>query len=367
MANPLLRKASILAGALTGKVSFTGPDCVLISITDNCNFSCLNCRYHSSHTHSDTPYRPGVKRMPLELVRKIAAELKVIKPSVIIISGSGEPLLHPNLFEIIKLIKSTGSRIKLLTNGSLLNKATSTYLIDQGLDELRISLWAKNEKEFVANYPQTDPKYFQIIRENIQQISQLKQLKGRKNPTLCLHHPINRNNVESLGLLATLAQQWNLNEVSFSAVIPYPEVDQQSLLTEADIPQFRSSMRSLKGPFKELGIRHNIEQTVFHQEGGPTMTKLICCYNGWFQLRIQEDGLASPCNTCNIFVGNAHESSIEELWQGEKMQQFREKACTFRGLKEIARGGFCQYCCSYHVNRRIHRIVSRIPFIRAGR
>jgi len=363
----LIRKAAILAGAATGKWSFTGPDCVLISITDLCNFSCLNCRFHSSHTQRDTAYRPKERRMPLELVRKLAPELRAARAGIIVVSAAGEPLLHPELPEILKLLKTSGAKIKLLTNGSLLRESVAQLLIDQDIDELRVSMWAKDEEEFAANYPGTDLRFFAGVRENLKGLTEMKRAGGKTRPKLSIHHPINRNNFQNLHLLLPLAEELGLNEISFSALIPYPEVDQKSLLKEEDLPRLKTELFKLKGPLKERNIEHNIEETIFQQEAGAEMTRRIGCYNGWFQLRIQEDGEASPCNTCNIFVGNAHESTVMELWQGKAMQDFREKACTFEGLNDIAREGFCDFCSSYHINRKIHRIVSRLPFTRAGR
>lgn len=367
MLKTLVRKAAILLGATTGKYTFTGPDCVLVSITENCNFSCLNCRFHSAHTHGDSLYRPEIKEMPIALVRKIAPELKAAKVGIVVISGSGEPLLHRDFPEILKLLNTTGARIKLLTNGSLLDSTKANVLLDQGIDELRVSLWAKTLDEFKANYPNTNPAFFQKVTSNIKQIAQLKEARGLQKPKLSIHHPLNRNNFGNLEYLPALAEEWGLDEISFSALIPYPEVDQQSLLTDADMPKLHEAMKALIRPLQQRNIGNNIDQTLFQQQFGAKMVNCIGCYNGWFQLRIQEDGLASPCNTCNIFVGNAKESTVLELWRGRKMQEFRERACTFEGLSEIAQDGFCDYCSSYHVNRKIHRIVSRIPFTKAGR
>ncbi len=294
-------------------------------------------------------------------------ELKEAKVGIIVISGSGEPLLHPHFNDIVTSLKSTGAKLKLLSNGSLLTPDKAKFLLEQELDELRISLWAKTPQEFMANYPDTKPEFFNKIIDNIKHMASLKKERNSKKPKLSIHHPINRNNLSNLHLLPSFAQELGLDEISFSALIPYPEVDQQSLLQKDDLPHFKSELNKLKKPFKELNIHSNIDQTIFQQEFGSEMVDCVGCYNGWFQLRIQEDGEASPCNTCNLFVGNAHNSTIMELWRGDKMQNFRERACTFNGLKQIASDGFCEYCSSYHVNRKIHRIVSRIPFTHAGR
>jgi molybdenum cofactor biosynthesis enzyme MoaA len=52
----------------------------------------------------------------------------------------GEPLAHPNIADMVSQIKSIGSSVELVTNGTLLSKRLSEDLIDAGLDGLWISL-----------------------------------------------------------------------------------------------------------------------------------------------------------------------------------------------------------------------------------
>src|SRR5258707_14177617 len=65
--------------------------------------------------------------------------LAAMGTSVITISG-GEPLMHPDLDEIIRHIRKRGMIAGLITNGFFLNKERIERLNDAGLEHLQISI-----------------------------------------------------------------------------------------------------------------------------------------------------------------------------------------------------------------------------------
>jgi len=87
--------------------------------------------------------------MSLETVRKhvdLAAELGA--DSVVIIGG--EPTLHPDFFEIIRIIKEKGLRPCLVTNGmKFADKEFLRKTIDAGLSSITLSFKASNRQMFL--------------------------------------------------------------------------------------------------------------------------------------------------------------------------------------------------------------------------
>src|SRR5258707_1472066 len=65
--------------------------------------------------------------------------LAAMSTSVITISG-GEPVMHPDLDEIIRHIRKRGMIAGLITNGFFLNKERIERLNDAGLEHLQISI-----------------------------------------------------------------------------------------------------------------------------------------------------------------------------------------------------------------------------------
>ncbi|MFN3322274.1 MAG: radical SAM protein [Bryobacteraceae bacterium] len=94
-----------------------------------CNLACTYCN------EFDAVSNP----VPLpEMLRRID-KLAELGTTIITISG-GEPMLHPDLDEIIRRIRSRGAIATLITNGYLLNVERIRRLNDAGLDYLQISI-----------------------------------------------------------------------------------------------------------------------------------------------------------------------------------------------------------------------------------
>jgi MoaA/NifB/PqqE/SkfB family radical SAM enzyme len=94
-----------------------------------CNLDCTYC-----NEFDDTS-----KPVPLEEVKKRLDILADMGTSIITISG-GEPLLHPDLDEVIKHIRKRGMIAGMITNGFFLNKERIERLNEAGLEHLQISI-----------------------------------------------------------------------------------------------------------------------------------------------------------------------------------------------------------------------------------
>jgi MoaA/NifB/PqqE/SkfB family radical SAM enzyme len=79
------------------------------------------------------------KPVPLEEMKKRLDILADMGTSIITISG-GEPLMHPQLEEIIRHIRKRGMIAGMITNGFLLSKERIGTLNDVGLEHLQISI-----------------------------------------------------------------------------------------------------------------------------------------------------------------------------------------------------------------------------------
>src|SRR5947209_14988315 len=94
-----------------------------------CNLSCAYCNEFDSFS----------KPVPTtEMLRRID-RLAALGTTIITISG-GEPLLHPELDEIIRRIRRHGIIAVLITNGYLLTPERIARLNRAGLDHLQISI-----------------------------------------------------------------------------------------------------------------------------------------------------------------------------------------------------------------------------------
>ena len=94
-----------------------------------CNLACTYCNEYDKHS-------PPVA---LATMRERIDHLARLRTANIEISG-GEPLLHPELDELIRHIRGTGALAGLITNGYLLNETRIERFNNAGLDHLQISI-----------------------------------------------------------------------------------------------------------------------------------------------------------------------------------------------------------------------------------
>jgi len=94
-----------------------------------CNLDCTYC-----NEFDDTS-----KPVPLDVLKNRLDILADIGTSVITISG-GEPLMHPELDDLIRHIRNRGMIAGLITNGFFLNKERIERLNQAGLEHLQISI-----------------------------------------------------------------------------------------------------------------------------------------------------------------------------------------------------------------------------------
>jgi len=94
-----------------------------------CNLSCTYC-----NEFDDTS-----KPVPLDTIRARIDKLASLGTSIITLSG-GEPLLHPDLDDIIRRMREGGAIAGMITNGYLLTADRIRRLNDAGLDHMQISI-----------------------------------------------------------------------------------------------------------------------------------------------------------------------------------------------------------------------------------
>jgi MoaA/NifB/PqqE/SkfB family radical SAM enzyme len=107
----------------------TKPIACHLYVTDRCNLDCFYCtEYDNSVPH---PSREDLKKW----IRKIK-ELGCIRIGL----QGGEPLLHPDIVEIIQYCKALDLNTSMATNGFMLTPTLIQDLENAGLDSLHISI-----------------------------------------------------------------------------------------------------------------------------------------------------------------------------------------------------------------------------------
>lgn len=83
-------------------------------LTEGCNLACRHCWIAPKYQTEDHVY----PSLPLDLFRSIVEQAKPLGLSAVKLTG-GEPLLHPNIREMLEVVRSEDLRLNVETNGTL--------------------------------------------------------------------------------------------------------------------------------------------------------------------------------------------------------------------------------------------------------
>src|SRR5258708_3424242 len=146
------------------------PVCLYLETTTRCNLLCTTCprTYEELEPPAD---------MSWELFTSIVDQVPGLQRAVL--HGVGEPMLVKNLPRMVRYLKDRGTYVLFNTNGTVLNERNPRSLITAGLDELRVSLDAANEKSYIAV---RGKNYFKRILKNVKAFRALQEREGKDRP-----------------------------------------------------------------------------------------------------------------------------------------------------------------------------------------
>ena len=147
-----LRGAAMAARALA---STDHPLLAHIIPVRRCNLACTYCNEFDDFS----------KPVPLEEMFRRIDKLGALGTSVVTISG-GEPLLHPELDDVIRRIRANGMIAGLITNGYLLVAERIQRLNRAGLEWLQISIDNVNPDEVSKKSLKVLDKKLQLLAEH---------------------------------------------------------------------------------------------------------------------------------------------------------------------------------------------------------
>lgn len=105
---------------------------VVWNITRRCNLKCLHC-----YSNSDAKFYPG--ELDWTQMKDVVKDLTAFEVPAVLLSG-GEPMIHPRFFDLAKLIRETGLRVTVSTNGTMIDRSAAERLKEIGVTYVGISL-----------------------------------------------------------------------------------------------------------------------------------------------------------------------------------------------------------------------------------
>jgi MoaA/NifB/PqqE/SkfB family radical SAM enzyme len=143
-------------------------------------------------------------------MKEIIADLSQMGVKAVTLSGGGEPLFYPYIFETIDALTSAGIKVAVLTNGSLL-KGRVAEILSEKATWVRISMDAADADNY-SKIRKVNLKEFDKVCSNIYEFAK----KQKKRYQLGINFIVMRENYEDVYKFLKLMKKLGVNHVKIS-------------------------------------------------------------------------------------------------------------------------------------------------------
>jgi tungsten cofactor oxidoreducase radical SAM maturase len=293
--------------------------------TTACNLECRTCIRNV--------WQDPQAHMDLETFERLIAQTHAFPDLTrVVLSGLGEPLMHPHILDMVRLARERGLAVTLGTNGLLLDRALSRELIALGVDRLVISLDGVRPETY-ASVRGTQPF---VVMDNIRGLNEVKTELNSLSPALGIEFVALRGNIAELPHLTGLASRLGARRVLVSNVLAYTDEMRDQILYGYEP---RAPFGAGNWPIKTeswvlLGVL-DLPRMHWGAEPRCRFVRDRSAVIGW-------DGSVLPCyalshnysylaidgrrkNVTRYSLGNVAERSLLEIWSSEEYCRFRNE------------------------------------------
>lgn len=311
------------------KTNITPPRWLLAELTYSCPLQCPYCA-------NPIDYAKYGSELSTEDWKRVLSQARKMGAVQLGLSG-GEPLIRPDLVELVKHARELGYYSNLITSGYGLTEEKIIELKAAGLDHIQVSIQASSQElnDHIAGTTSFEHK---------KQVAHLVKKHGYPM-VLCV--VIHRENIHQMADILNMAEALGADylELANTQYYGWAHANRDLLLpTKEQFAKAEKIAQDFKGTVAgKMKIYYVVPD---YYEDRPK-----ACMNGWGTtfLTIAPDGVALPCHSARELPGldcpNVKDYSIEEIWNASKAFNFfrgfewMQEPCRSCDEKEKDKGG----------------------------
>jgi radical SAM protein with 4Fe4S-binding SPASM domain len=288
------------------------PMSISIEPTTSCNLRCPEC---PSGLRSFT--RPtGMLKPELfeSTINQLASRL-----SYLIFYFQGEPYLHPQFLDLVAYASRKRIYTATSTNAHYLNDKNAKATVKSGLDRLIISIDGTTQETYESY--RIGGSLEKVI-EGTKNIMRWKRELKSSTPHVIFQFLVVKPNEHQIDEVNKLGKELGVDEVAFKTAQIYDYQQGSDLIPTID--RYSRYKKSNDGTYQ---IKNEL---------------LNHCWKMWHSCVITWDGKVVPCcfdKDAHYVLGDLNHQSFEEIWRGQKYNDFR--ASLLRSRSEIE---MCKNC-----------------------
>jgi radical SAM protein with 4Fe4S-binding SPASM domain len=287
------------------------PVAVAIEPVNFCNLRCPECPVGNGDLTRDSYL------LETSCFQKIINQLSR-KIFYINLCFQGEPFLHPDFTQLVKITSDKGYVTATSTNGHFLQDRNKVKnLIEAGLDRLVVSVDGTTQ-EVYEKYRRNGN--LQQVIDGIKNVVELKKELNSSTPFVEMQFLVMSYNEHQVPEVRKLAKQLDVNKLTFKTMQVYDFENGSDFF-----------------PKQERFNRYRLgKDGKYHLKG--RMKK--CCWRQWSSVVISSTGDVLPCcfdKNGKYAFGNVFDHSFKEIWHGKKAFEFRQAILKHRNDIDICK------------------------------
>ncbi len=307
------------------------PRSLYLESTNRCDSRCQTCP-RTFLTNE------AANNLSLERVLQIIDQFPDLQR--VVLHGLGEPLLNPEIFEIITTLKKRNIYTLFNSNAISLTPERSGQLIQSGLDEYRVSVDAASPATYQAI---RGVDQFERVKANLCDLTRQQRERGQEHPRVSLWFMAMKVNLTDLPDFVRLAHKLAVPEVYLQRLattkagrkglgLAVSEQSWHGSLAEQQQQMIEEGMALAEKygiAFKASGLKDPLDSLQPEERKRPWSV----CQRPWTLSYITANGNVLPCciSACTAekyekaLLGNVFEEDFLSIWNGERYQRFREQ------------------------------------------
>ena len=281
------------------------PLSLFIEPTNVCNFRCAPCVHGSENTRNDL--KP-LRHMEMSLFKKLIRELQEWdgpRLKLLRLAMLGEPFVNPEFCGMVRIAKEANiaERVDTFSNGSLMTEEISAKMIEYGLDVIRFSIYAaENKHHHEVTRTNCD---VEKIRDNIKRLREMRDAQGKKAPYIFVK------------MFDTYSDE---NETFFNLY--------RGIADEIGLEKVHNATNYSGNDLVSMYYHDREKELQANQEYAGSLNKdRIACPRPFMAMVINNIGDCLMCThdpAKGTKIGNSYDSTLQELWNGKNMFEFRK-------------------------------------------
>lgn len=341
------RRDLTLAGVHLGD-PLAGPETVHVDLVNACNAACVTCWDHSPLLDAPRPAPWKARRARAGDVEDLLDDLGSLGGlRAVILSGMGEPFVHPEVYRVCEAVKRRGLHLTVITNLLL---ADPDRVLSLGVDQLLVGVHAATPEAYRAFHPGFGEAEWARLLDLLGRFAGAGR-RLRHVQVICA------TNDRELPAMVRFAARYHSDGITFKLASLLDGTERVALSPEGRQALVAEGIPAAREEAARLGVATNLDVLARQLSAGGAATAPIeetGCFMGYAYARVTVDRDVLYCCDTEVKVGSlASGARFSDLWRGPEWQALRDRLRAGRYFEG------CSRCGKYAQNEALSRAFEK--------